>query len=129
MKLLLDTHVFIWADAEPEKLSPNVAGLIKDTDNQLFLSVVSVWEMQIKVQLGKLTLRTDLDTLIGEQEANNGLELLPVVLPHVLALGKLPALHKDPFDRLLVAQTLQEGFALLSHDKLVQQYPIPVVWN
>ena len=103
VKLLLDTHVFIWLDTKPKKLSSTVSNLIKDTGNQLFLSVVSVWEMQIKVQFGKMTLRADLDTLIAEQKAKNGLEVLPVVLPHVIALGKLPALHKDPFDRLLIA--------------------------
>ena len=128
MNLLLDTHVFIWLDAEPEKLSDKVSALICDTANQLFLSVVSVWEIQIKVQLGKLTLRDRLTTLLDEQQAINEIQILPVLLPHTLALAQLPPIHKDPFDRLLIAQALHEGFSLLSHDEAVQRYPVPVVW-
>ena len=81
MNLLLDTHVLIWLDAEPEKLSGKATALLQDVNHQLFLSVVSVWEMQIKVQLGKLTLRADLIELLRDQQAENSLQILPVLLP------------------------------------------------
>lgn len=129
MNLLLDTHVFIWLDAEPKKLSKKATALLKNTSHQLFLSVVSVWEMQIKVQLGKLTLRDELLSLLRDQQVKNSLQILPVLLPHTLALKQLPSLHKDPFDRLLIAQALHEGFTLLSHDEVIQRYPVPTVWK
>lgn len=95
MKLLLDTHTFIWWDSETARLLPHALALCQDRQNVLLLSVVSVWEMQIKLQLGKLRLALPLKEII---------EILPVTLAHVLALENLPAYHKDPFDRLLVAQ-------------------------
>ena len=128
MRLLLDTHTFIWADTEREKLSPRVADVLQDERSQVFLSVVSVWEMQIKVQLGKMTLRTDLATLVRQQLSQSRLQLLPVLLPHVLAVGQLPMHHKDPFDRLLIAQALHEKLTLLSADATVQRYPVQTVW-
>ena len=78
MNLLLDTHVFIWPDAEPEKLSSRAAELIRDSSNQLFLSVVSIWEIQIKAQLGKLLLRDDIENLVYDQQAKNQIKILPV---------------------------------------------------
>lgn len=105
------------------------AALIKDKSNQLFLSVVSVWVIQIKAQLGKLTLRDDLEKLVSEQQSENALEILPVLLPHTFVLRKLPLHHKDPFDRLLIAQALHEGFMLLSHDDAFDSYSVPVVWK
>ena len=127
MNLLLDTHVFIWLDAEPEKLSKTASALIKNKRNRLYLSVVSVWEMQIKVQLGKLTLRDELLSLLREQQEENKLQILPVLLPHTLALAQLPPIHRDPFDRLLPSQALYEGFTLLSHDEIVRRYPVSTV--
>jgi PIN domain nuclease of toxin-antitoxin system len=128
MKLLLDTHTFIWWDSDPVKLSPNVLALCQDPDNALLLSVASVWEMQIKSQLGKLMLTTPLATLIVQQQTINNLFVLDVTLAHVLALDELPAPHKDPFDRLLVAQANIEGAVLLSHDPIFAQYPVKVTW-
>jgi PIN domain nuclease of toxin-antitoxin system len=84
--------------------------------------------MQIKVMLGKLTLHKPLRQMLADQVQQNGLEILPVNLEHVLRLDSLPSLHKDPFDRLLVAQALVEGWELISHDNAVSQYPITVVW-
>lgn len=104
MKLLLDTHTFIWWDSEPARLSPHALALCQDRQNVLLLSVVSVWEMQIKLQLGKLRLALPLKEIIETQQQTNSIEILPVTLAHVLALENLPAYHKDPFDRLLVAQ-------------------------
>ena len=127
MKLLLDTHAFIWYDNDPEKLSRRVQELCKDPENILLLSVASIWEMQIKSQLGKLQLRMPLPELIREQQGN-GLEILPIEPNHIFALDSLPNHHKDPFDRLLVAQAIVEDAVLVSADPLVKQYPVSVEW-
>ena len=124
MKLLLDTHTFIWWDSEPQKLPSVTLLLCQDEANTLLLSVASVWEMQIKIQLGKLTLRQPLEVLITGQMDANGLQILPVGLPHVLALRELPAHHKDPFDRLLIAQANVEEATLLSSDPIMSQYSV-----
>ena len=115
-------------DNEPNKLPVKVADLIKNVGTDLYLSVVSVWKMQIKVQLGKLTLQADLEEIVNGQLENNSVRLLPVLLPHVLAIGQLPMHHKDPFDRLLIAQALHEELTLLSADATVQRYPVQTVW-
>jgi len=128
MKALLNTHAFIWWTVAPVRLGPEANRLCFDPANQLVLSVASVWEMQIKVVLGKLTLHLPLRRMILDQIQQNGLEVLPVTLDHVLRLDSLPPLHKDPFDRLLVAQALAEGLPLVSHDPVVTQYPLKVVW-
>jgi PIN domain nuclease of toxin-antitoxin system len=95
MKLLLDTHTFIWWDSEPARLSPQALALCQDRQNVLLLSVVSIWEMQIKLRLGKLRLALPLKEIIETQQQTNSIEILPVTLAHVLALENLPAYHKD----------------------------------
>jgi PIN domain nuclease of toxin-antitoxin system len=127
MKYLLDTHAFMWMDSEPEKLSAHVQQLCQDTENTLMLSVVSIWEMQIKNQLGKLRLNLPLAEVVREQQ-ENGIEILPVEAAHIFALESLPNLHKDPFDRLLVAQAMAEDMVLISADPLIKQYPARVEW-
>ena len=128
MKLLLDTHTFIWWDSDPSKLSPQALALCDDSTNTLLLSVVSVWEMQIKAQLGKLIFARPLTDLIAQQQQANRLEILEIALAHVLALDGLPTPHKDPFDRLLVTQANNEGAVLLSRDPIFAQYPVNVLW-
>jgi PIN domain nuclease of toxin-antitoxin system len=128
MKLLLDTHTFIWWAGEPEKLSSNALALLEDEDNELMLSVVSVWEMQIKSQLGKLRLNVPLEDLIESQRQENGLQILPIELEHALALSRLPTLHKDPFDRLLIAQGRVEDVDIVSKDSEFASYPVRVIW-
>lgn len=113
MKLLLDTHTFIWWDSEPGKLSPQALSLCQDRQNMLLLSVASVWEMQIKLQLDKLKLTLPLADLIESQQQTNNLELLPILVTHVLALQHLPMHHKDPFDRLLITQSNVEDVVLV----------------
>lgn len=127
MKALLDTHTFIWWDSDPTRLSPLVLRLCNDAETTILLSVASVWEMQIKLQLGKLTLTMPLVDIIRGQQQMNGVEVLPVTLAHVLALQNLPTPHKDPFDRLLVAQANVEDVVLLSADSIAQ-YPVTVLW-
>jgi PIN domain nuclease of toxin-antitoxin system len=128
MRLLFDTHSFIWWESEPNKLSPTALDALRDPANCLILSVVSVWEMQIKLQLGKLKPRLPLDQLIESQCRDNQIEILPVTLAHVLALQGLPFHHKDPFDRLLIAQASVEGVILVSHDPAFAQYPVQLLW-
>ena len=128
MKLLLDTHAFIWWFSEPEKLSPKASALLADVNNDLLLSAASVWEMQIKIQLGKLKFTVSLRELVESQEQTNGVQVLPVGLEHVLALDALPAHHKDPFDRLLMAQANVEDAFLVSGDPAFSSYPVKLLW-
>lgn len=128
MKLLLDTHVFIWWDSEPGKLSARAFELCQDLENQLILSVASLWEIQIKSQLGKIKLKIPLAKLVEGQQNSNGLSLMPVNATHVYALGNLPSVHKDPFDRLIVAQARVESLCLISHDTILKKYPVDIRW-
>ena len=124
---ILDTHAFIWWDSEPTRLSPAALTFLLNPGNTILLSVGSVWEMLIKQQLGKLTLRLPLRQILHQQESN-GIELLPVGTAHVLEVENLPAVHKDPFDRLLAAQSRVEGAVLLSADAIFAHYPVRVFW-
>jgi PIN domain nuclease of toxin-antitoxin system len=128
MKLLFDTHAFIWWDSEPNKLSERVLALCHDPANELLFSVVSAWEMQIKAQLGKLKLSLPLADIVATQQHENHVRVLSIALSHVIALDNLPAHHKDPFDRLLASQAKVEGAALLSSDSIFEQYPVERLW-
>ena len=128
MKLLLDTHTFIWWANEPEKLSQKAKIVCQDNISTLILSVVSVWEMQIKMQLGKLRISRPIEELITAQQQTNGLQVLPIELAHVLSLSGLPPHHKDPFDRLLIAQANVEGATLVSLDPAFSSYSVNVLW-
>jgi PIN domain nuclease of toxin-antitoxin system len=128
LKLLLDTHTFIWWDSNPSKLSAAALALCSDASNELILSVASLWEMQIKRQLRKLDLRLPLAEILSHQRETNGLVILPVLDVHVLALEGLAAHHSDPFDRLLVAQAIVELASLVSVDPALARYPVEVQW-
>jgi PIN domain nuclease of toxin-antitoxin system len=128
MKLLLDSHAFIWWDNDLGKMSPAAVALYQDPTNTLLLSVASVWEMQIKTQTGKLKLPLALLETISNQQRTNRLQIVPVTLEHVLALETLPLHHKDPFDRILIAQARVEDAVLISHDRSIAQYPVRVLW-
>jgi PIN domain nuclease of toxin-antitoxin system len=128
MKYLLDTHAFIWMDSDPARLSSRVTAICQDSTQTLLLSMASVWEMQIKLQAGKLTLPAPLVQIVENQRQANRIGLLPIELSHVLGLANLPAHHQDPFDRILVAQAVVEGLALISHDPRLALYPVSVVW-
>ena len=126
MRLLLDTHIFLWWDSAPDRLPPRARVLCEDPENELLLSVASVWEMQIKRQLGKLSLQLSLAEMVASQQRVNRLTLLPIQVEHVLALEALPAHHKDPFDRLLLAQAKIEDAVLLTSDAVFERYGIPL---
>lgn len=127
MKYILDTHTFIWWHNNPALLSEQVLSLCEDINNELFLSMVSVWEMQIKLQLNKLKLNTPLADMVLLQQ-NNNINILPITINHVINLNAIPYHHKDPFDRLLIAQATLENAALLSKDTKFQLYPVKTVW-
>jgi PIN domain nuclease of toxin-antitoxin system len=128
MKLLLDTHTFIWWDSNPSKLSAKVLTLCQDPTHIKILSVVSIWEMQIKLQTGKLKLNLPLTEIISSQQEINNFQILPLNLTHVLNLELLPFHHKDPFDRMLIAQAKIADASLISCDAVFAQYEVNVVW-
>lgn len=128
MRLLIDTHAFLWLMGAPEKLSPKALRGCQDRGNELYLSVVSAWEIEIKRQLGKLRLKLPLRTIILQQQEKNNLQILTVTLEHVLALADLPPHHADPFDRLLIAQAQVEGTHLVSSDPLFSKYRMKLWW-
>ncbi|SKB06026.1 PIN domain nuclease, a component of toxin-antitoxin system (PIN domain) [Prosthecobacter debontii] len=127
MNLLLDTQIFIWADQDKGKLSAAVQSAMEDRSNLLFISTASICEMQIKVQLGKLSIRKPLADLIEEYVSRDVLRVVPVYPEHTYALQQLPPLHRDPFDRLIVATALVEHSTILSVDEFVKQYAVPVI--
>ncbi|HIJ97228.1 MAG TPA: type II toxin-antitoxin system VapC family toxin [Desulfuromonadales bacterium] len=128
MRLLLDTHVFLWWTDNNPALSTKVQHAISDESNDCFLSIVSCWEIAIKASLGKLNLSQSVEKFIVEQVALNGFELLPVDFRHVAAVESLPFHHRDPFDRLLVAQARAEGLVLVTADFQISNYGVSVLW-
>ncbi len=127
MKLLLDTHIFIWADDEPERIPAALMAYLADEANELWLSLASLWEMQIKRQLGKLHLQLSLAETIASHQQTNGLRLLPITAEHIYALDNLPLQHKDPFDRLLIAQAMVEDLTLVSVDPAFAAYSVKLL--
>jgi PIN domain nuclease of toxin-antitoxin system len=128
MRLLLDTHVMLWWHDQPVRLTEAAYSAISDPSNDVFLSVVNGWEIQIKAQLDKLTLPKPLRVLFHEEQATNGFGLLPVTLEHVYTLDSLPLHHRDPFDRLLIAQAHREGLTLVTHDPKFAAYSVSLLW-
>ena len=127
MKALLDTHTFLWAIAEEGKLSRR-AQQIYTSSNDLWLSVASLWEILIKVQAGKLPLPKPSGPYLTKKLANDRIEVLPVTFDHVLKTESLPMHHRDPFDRLLIAQSIEEGWPIITADPWFARYPVDVIW-
>lgn len=125
MKLLLDTHLLLWAAGEPGQLSAMACALIDDPNNILLFSAASLWEVAIKRGLGREDFQVDA-RLLRRGLLDNGYQELPIASEHAVAIDSLPPIHKDPFDRLLIAQAMVEGITLLTADPLVAQYPGPV---
>jgi len=125
VKLLLDTHLLLWAAGTPGRLSPEAVALIEDQDNQLIYSAVSLWEIAIKNGLGRPDFQVD-PRLLRRGLLDNGYDELPMTGDHAAAIGNLPSLHADPFDRMLVAQSMVEGILLLTSDSIVARYPGPI---
>ena len=128
MKVLLDTHALVWALADPDRLSPRARMVLSDGDSLLFASVASAWELAILQGLGRVHLHVPLERIFTESLAALGVRLLPIQLAHVAALRALPQLHRDPFDRMLIAAAAAEGLSIVSRDGAFEQYGVPVVW-
>lgn len=125
MKLLLDTHLLLWAAGQPERLSKQARRLLSDPANELLFSAASLWEIAIKRNLGRADFKVE-PRLLRRGLLDNGYRELAITSAHVLELDALPAHHKDPFDRILVAQALSEGITLLTVDPMVAKYPGPI---
>ena len=128
MRLLLDTHTFLWADMEPNRLSAQARLLLADPQNQRMLSTASLWEIQIKVMLGKLTLRVPLPDFVREAESRRSISILPIRPQDIFEVSVLPSIHNDPFDRLIVAVARVEQATIVSADPEIKKYPVPVIW-
>jgi len=125
VKLLLDTHLLLWAAGQPERLSKAARDLIEAADNELIFSTASLWEVVIKRGLGREDFQVDA-RLLRRGLLDNGYTELPIGSEHVVAIESLPPLHEDPFDRVLIAQALVEGITLVTTDETVARYPAPV---
>src|SRR5437764_3386578 len=128
MDLLLDTCAFIWWDSGGGSLSEMAWEILQNPANQLHLSHVSIWEMQLKHQKGKLVLRKPLAEIVEEQCRQNGLLLLPIELGAIYGLGQLPLHHADPFDRLIISQTNLHRFSVVTNDSEFAKYGVKVLW-
>ena len=123
MNLLLDTHVLIWCFENSKRLKASVREAITDSDNNVFVSAVSTWELTIKAALGKISIPNDFEA----QRKRCDFKSLSISIQHTLALKDLPDHHRDPFDRLLVAQALAESLTLVTHDSTIWNYHVPVL--
>lgn len=124
MRLLLDTHIFLWFISGSERLSAELLAPIRDPDNEVFLSVASIWEVSIKAALGKLTLPKAPGTYLPTQREKHGISSLPIDETTISHLDSLPLLHRDPFDRLLVSQAREHGLTLVTVDAAIQAYSV-----
>lgn len=122
MKFLLDTHLLLWAAGQPERLSKPARELIENPDNALYFSAASIWEIAIKSSLGREDFRAD-SRLIRRGLIDNGYHEIPISSEHAAGVQSLPLVHKDPFDRLLIAQALSEGMPLVTVDPVLSHYP------
>jgi PIN domain nuclease of toxin-antitoxin system len=128
MNILLDTHTFLWAITDAEQLSPKAKKAFLSAKNQLFFSMTSYWEICIKLSLKKLSLIKGWEKMIDKEMTANAIQWLPIHQGHCLGIQKLPWIHKDPFDRLLIAQAKFEGLCVMTADKLFSRYPIKTLW-
>jgi PIN domain nuclease of toxin-antitoxin system len=128
VRYLLDTHAFLWLATEDPQLTPTARAIFIDNQQECFLSAASVWEMAIKSSLGKLALTTSLEHLVrGGLE--RGLRLLDVTSTHAYFVERMPFHHRDPFDRILVAQAMHEGMSIISRDGHLDAYAVPRIWS
>jgi len=128
VRCLLDTHAFLWWIGGDPRLSQRATEIIRDPDNEILVSAASIWEIAIKAQLGRIAFTADPADLVPRQIAENGFAELPISVRHALQTHRLPLLHRDPFDRALIAQAQVECVPLLSADEAVAQYAVAVIW-
>jgi len=128
MKVLLDTHTFLWWITDDPKLSLRVRGIISDGENEIFISAATGWEIAIKSQIGRLRLPDEPQRFILEQLKINGMKSLPIEMRHALHISTLPTYHQDPFDRILIAQAQMEDLPVLSADQEIGKYEVTIIW-
>jgi PIN domain nuclease of toxin-antitoxin system len=128
MRLLIDTCVFLWETSNPKQLSPRVLDILCDAENQVFVSVATIWEIGIKVGLTRLELPPDPKTYISDLLQRYSLNLLPIGLSHALEVGALPHFHRDPFDRMIIAQAQVEGLPVATADHAFRHYKVDICW-
>ncbi len=129
MKALLDTHVFLWWITDDPQLPSHVRGIIANGNNELFFSAASCWEIAIKAELGRIKLPHKPDVFISEQLIANAVQGLPIQLSHALHVFNLPSHHRDPFDRIIVAQSQLEKLPVITSDKLIAKYRVEIIWD
>lgn len=127
MDILLDTHVFIWFSQDFSELSEKAKYIIRDPENPCYVSIVTFWEMAIKISLDRLEVKYPL-TEVLDICSDNGIKLLPLKFAHVLRIRNLPLHHKDPFDRMLIAQCQVENISLITKDETLRKYDIDIIW-
>ena len=128
MRVLLDTHAFLWWISDDRRLSERAREIIGDGRNELFISVASGWEISIKAGLGWLEVPEDLEAFMADQLSRNAIQMLPIYLRHALRTRVLPDHHRDPFHRMLVLQAVLDEMPLLSADPQISRYPVEVIW-
>jgi len=128
MKYLLDTHAFLWFVLDDKRISTNAKLIIKDSKNEIFFSAASAWEMAIKIKLNRLKIKGNLESFIVEQLSANNILPLSITISHSLYTERLPQFHKDPFDRIIIAQSIVENLQLISTDKDIRKYNVKLVW-
>ena len=128
MRVLLDSHAYLWWIGDDPRLSPGAREVIAEGGNEIFFSAASAWELAIKSRLGRLRMPADFERFVADQIELNGFSVLPVELSHALRVHGLPPHHKDPFDRMLIAQALVEDMPLVSRDRRLAGYGVRLVW-
>jgi len=128
MRLLLDTCAFLWLILDDEQLTERVRDIFVDPDNEVFLSVVSAWEIAVKYAIGRLDLPEEPRLYIPEQRERHGIQPLSLDETSSLQVSVLPRIHSDPFDRMLISQSLIHGLTILSPDELIKKYPVRIIW-
>ena len=128
MRYLLDTHTFLWFISDDKRLSKTANALMKDRNNALYFSSASAWEISIKIGIKRLSIKDEMESFLLDQLSENGILPLPITIPHAAYICKLPRIHKDPFDRILIAQSVVEDMPLLSRDRTVRKYDANIIW-
>jgi len=128
MRVLVDTHTFLWALLENHRLSAKAKQILTSKEHELYFSLVSLWEIAVKMKIGKLNTVGSSVTYIRDEMGEYGMELLPIRYEHILQLERLPLHHSEPFDRLRIAQAVAESLPILTHDEKFPLYPVKLIW-
>ena len=128
MRVLVDTHTFLWALLKDHRLSARAKQILISREHELYFSLVSLWEIAVKMKIGKLNTVGSSVTYLRDEMVEYNMELLPIRYEHILQLERLPLHHAEPFDRLLIAQAVAESLPILTHDEKFPLYPVKLIW-